>query len=40
MGYWQVEGTSATYPAMTFVRAAYSYWYFTTGSRWQPEGRV
>jgi hypothetical protein len=26
--------------AMTQLRATYSYWYFSYGSRWQPEGRV
>jgi hypothetical protein len=26
--------------AMNLVRAAYSVWYFTIGSHWQPEGRV
>jgi hypothetical protein len=25
---------------MTLVRATFSYWYFSNGSRWQPEGRV
>jgi hypothetical protein len=25
---------------MTQLRAAYSFWYFSYGSRWQPEGRV
>jgi hypothetical protein len=27
-------------PAMNLLRATYSFWYFTTGSRWQPMGRV
>lgn len=30
---------SATTPSMN-LRAAYSYWYFSTGSRWQPKGAV
>lgn len=30
----------AIQPAMNRIRATYSYWYFTTDSRWQPEGRV
>jgi len=25
---------------MNLVRATYSFWYFSYGSRWQPEGRV
>ena len=25
---------------MTLVRATYFFWYFSNGSRWQPEGRV
>jgi hypothetical protein len=25
---------------MNLVRATFSYWYFSNGSRWQPEGRV
>jgi len=25
---------------MNLVRATFFYWYFSNGSRWQPEGRV
>jgi hypothetical protein len=34
------RGLGYTFCIMNRTRATFFYWYFSNGSRWQPEGRV